>query len=62
MALFQFVVFMHGVEVDRAHVIELARQFRDDRFELLRVHFARDFFFGNSRHFDDFRLRFAAAL
>ena len=31
--LLEFVVFVHGIEVDRAHVVELAGQVRDDLLE-----------------------------
>ena len=40
-ALLEFVVFVDGVEIDRAHVVELTGQLGDDRFELRAIDVGR---------------------
>ena len=39
-ALLEFVVLLDGVEIDRPHVVELAGQIGDDRFELGCIDFS----------------------
>ena len=39
MTLLELVVFLHGIEIHRPHVVELARELADHRFELRGIDF-----------------------
>ena len=40
-AFVELVVLLHGIEIDRAHVVELAREISDDSRNLWRCEFLR---------------------